>query len=65
MDPLQELLDWATSHGVKLNGILPERIPGRGIGVLATRDIQVKPSQSKPHAFCPFQTKLRRGRNLI
>ncbi|RYC64259.1 hypothetical protein CHU98_g1972 [Xylaria longipes] len=40
MDPLQELLDWATSHGVKLNGIAPERIPGRGIGVLATRDIQ-------------------------
>ncbi|KAI8627823.1 SET domain-containing protein [Xylariaceae sp. FL1651] len=40
MDPLQELLDWATSHGVNLNGIAPERIPGRGIGVLATRDIQ-------------------------
>ncbi|KAI0543747.1 SET domain-containing protein [Xylaria curta] len=40
MDPVQELLDWATSHGVKLNGIAPERIPGRGIGVLATRDIQ-------------------------
>ncbi|KAI0975827.1 SET domain-containing protein [Xylaria arbuscula] len=40
MDPLQDLLDWATSHGVKLNGIAPERIPGRGIGVLATRDIE-------------------------
>ncbi|KAI0437019.1 SET domain-containing protein [Xylaria telfairii] len=40
MDPLHELLDWATSRGVKLNGIAPERIPGRGIGVLATRDIQ-------------------------
>ncbi|KAI0913042.1 SET domain-containing protein [Ustulina deusta] len=40
MDPLQELLDWATSHGVRLNGIAPERIPGRGIGVIATRDIQ-------------------------
>ncbi|KAJ8118674.1 hypothetical protein ONZ43_g3943 [Nemania bipapillata] len=40
MDSLQELLDWATSQGVKLNGIGPERIPGRGIGVLATRDIQ-------------------------
>ncbi|KAI1748833.1 SET domain-containing protein [Xylaria castorea] len=40
MDPLQELLGWATSHGVKLDGIAPERIPGRGIGVLATRDIQ-------------------------
>ncbi|GAW21347.1 hypothetical protein ANO14919_108660 [Xylariales sp. No.14919] len=37
---LQELLEWAKSHGVKLNGITPERIPGCGIGVLATRDIQ-------------------------
>ncbi|TGJ79949.1 hypothetical protein E0Z10_g8816 [Xylaria hypoxylon] len=40
MDPLQELLEWATSHGVRLNGIAPERIPGCGIGVLATRNIQ-------------------------
>ncbi|GAP92947.2 putative set domain-containing protein [Rosellinia necatrix] len=40
MDPLQELVDWATSRGVRLNGIKPERIPGRGIGVVATRDIQ-------------------------
>ncbi|KAI0401553.1 SET domain-containing protein [Xylaria palmicola] len=40
MDPLRELLDWATGHGVRLNGITPARIPGRGIGVVATRDIQ-------------------------
>ncbi|KAI0162022.1 SET domain-containing protein [Xylariaceae sp. FL1272] len=39
MDPLEELLGWATSHGVKLNGITPERIPGRGTGIVATRDI--------------------------
>ncbi|KAI1819960.1 SET domain-containing protein [Xylaria intraflava] len=37
---LEELMDWATPQGVKLNGIIPSRIPGRGIGVLATRDIQ-------------------------
>lgn len=41
MDHLQELIDWATSHGVKMNGISPKRIPGRGIGVVATRAIQV------------------------
>ncbi|KAI2635377.1 SET domain-containing protein [Xylaria nigripes] len=40
MDPIQELLDWATTHSVKLNGIKPSHIPGRGIGVLATRDIK-------------------------
>ncbi|KAI0803545.1 SET domain-containing protein [Xylaria sp. FL0064] len=42
-DPLLELVDWATCHGtkrVKLNGIAPERIPGCGVGVVATRDIE-------------------------
>ncbi|KAI0432028.1 SET domain-containing protein [Xylaria sp. FL1042] len=39
-DPLQELLEWATSHGVRLNGIAPARIPGCGVGVVATRDIE-------------------------
>jgi hypothetical protein len=45
MDPVQELLDWAISHGVKLNGIAPTRVLGRGIGVIATRDIQVSQTQ--------------------
>ncbi|KAI1815420.1 SET domain-containing protein [Poronia punctata] len=40
MDPVHELLEWATSHGVKLNGITPQRIPGRGVGVVAARDIK-------------------------
>ncbi|KAI1116693.1 SET domain-containing protein [Nemania sp. NC0429] len=39
-DPLRELVAWATSRGVELNGIAPQRIPGRGVGVLATRDIK-------------------------
>ncbi|KAI1077505.1 SET domain-containing protein [Whalleya microplaca] len=40
MDAHQELLDWATDKGVKLNGIAPKRIPGRGIGLIATRAIK-------------------------
>ncbi|KAI0384344.1 SET domain-containing protein [Hypomontagnella monticulosa] len=40
MEPHEELLDWATSQGVKLNGIAPKRIPGRGIGLVATRKIK-------------------------
>ncbi|KAI0019061.1 SET domain-containing protein [Xylariomycetidae sp. FL0641] len=40
MDAHEELLRWATGRGVKLNGIAPKRIPGRGIGLVATRDIQ-------------------------
>ncbi|CAJ2504544.1 Uu.00g119380.m01.CDS01 [Anthostomella pinea] len=40
MEPHEQLLDWATQQGVQLNGIAPQRIPGRGIGLLATRAIK-------------------------
>ncbi|KAI1212553.1 SET domain-containing protein [Annulohypoxylon truncatum] len=40
MESHEELLDWATSQGVKMTGIAPKRIPGRGIGLLATRAIK-------------------------
>ncbi|KAI0883815.1 SET domain-containing protein [Annulohypoxylon maeteangense] len=40
MESHGELLDWAISHGVKLSGIEPKCIPGRGIGLLATRAIE-------------------------
>ncbi|KAI0838166.1 SET domain-containing protein, partial [Hypoxylon sp. FL0890] len=39
MEPHEKLLAWATSQGVKLTGIAPKRIPGRGIGLIATRAI--------------------------
>ncbi|KAI1334695.1 SET domain-containing protein [Xylariaceae sp. FL0016] len=39
-EPHDELLEWATGRGVKLNGITPKRIPGRGIGLVATRVIK-------------------------
>ncbi|KAK3363597.1 hypothetical protein B0T25DRAFT_587507 [Lasiosphaeria hispida] len=40
MDIYDELLRWAKGEGVELFGIEPRRIPGRGIGVVATKDIQ-------------------------
>ncbi|KAI1411375.1 SET domain-containing protein [Hypoxylon sp. FL1857] len=40
MEPHEELLAWATDQGVKLAGIAPKRIPGRGIGLIATRAIK-------------------------
>ncbi|KAI1766754.1 SET domain-containing protein [Hypoxylon sp. FL1150] len=40
MDPHEELLTWATGKGVKLHGIEPKRMPGRGIGLIATRAIK-------------------------
>ncbi|KAI1140650.1 SET domain-containing protein [Hypoxylon sp. FL0543] len=40
MEPHEELLAWATGQGVKLTGIAPKRIPGRGFGIIATRAIK-------------------------
>ncbi|KAI0398599.1 hypothetical protein F5Y17DRAFT_411241 [Xylariaceae sp. FL0594] len=36
----QDLPRWARSSGVELNGIEPCAIPGRGTGIVATRDIR-------------------------
>ncbi|KAI1398597.1 SET domain-containing protein [Hypoxylon fuscum] len=40
MEPHEELLAWAKEQGVRLDGIEPKRIPGRGIGVVAARTIK-------------------------
>lgn len=40
MDSVEELLEWAQAKGVRLYGIMPKRIPGRGVGVMATRTIK-------------------------
>lgn len=42
MEPHEELIRWATGSGVVLNGIKPKRIPGRGIGIVATRPLKVR-----------------------
>ncbi|KAH6648781.1 SET domain-containing protein [Truncatella angustata] len=40
MDAVEELLDWARSKGIEFNGLIPKRLPGRGVGVIATRPIK-------------------------
>ncbi|KAK6820692.1 hypothetical protein PG987_015092 [Apiospora arundinis] len=40
MEPHEQLLQWAEAKGVKLDGIAPQRLPGRGVGIVATRAIQ-------------------------
>ncbi|KAK8008733.1 set domain-containing protein [Apiospora marii] len=40
MEPHEQLLQWAEAKGVKLDGIAPQRLPGRGMGIVATRTIQ-------------------------
>ncbi|KAH3044542.1 hypothetical protein KXW83_005812 [Aspergillus fumigatus] len=34
-----DFMRWAKSHGVKINGVTPTHIPGRGSGMIATRNI--------------------------
>lgn len=38
-ETLQDLLRYATKQGVQLTGITPRRLPGRGYGMVATRDV--------------------------
>ncbi|MCJ1284855.1 hypothetical protein MMC26_004192 [Xylographa opegraphella] len=40
MDMAQNLVHWAEDKGVELDGIKPQRIPGRGLGVVATRPLK-------------------------
>lgn len=37
MEAHEDLLIWAEDHGVTLNGIRPQRLPGRGFGIVATK----------------------------
>ncbi|KAK0668130.1 hypothetical protein QBC41DRAFT_347443 [Cercophora samala] len=40
MEAYDELLRWASKQGVEVHGIEPKRIPGRGIGVVASKDLK-------------------------
>ncbi|KFH46998.1 Ribosomal N-lysine methyltransferase-like protein [Hapsidospora chrysogenum ATCC 11550] len=40
MDSIAQLLSWAESKGIILNGITPKVLPGRGIGIVSTRRIE-------------------------
>ena len=37
----EDFAAWAASKGVELSGIEPRQMPGRGIGLVTTRDIKV------------------------
>ena len=44
MDPGEEhtqFMDWAQSNGIDINGIAPARFKGRGMGIVASKDIKV------------------------
>lgn len=46
-EPHAAFTRWAEEQGVQINGIEPARIPGRGVGMVATRDIHVFNHHSK------------------
>lgn len=48
MDAHDELLKWASKRGVELHGVEPQRIPERGIGMIATERVEVR------DPFCMF-----------
>lgn len=49
MENTRRLLRWANdTQGVQLNGIEPRSIPGRGIGIVASRKIKVPPQLPSP-----------------
>lgn len=45
MESIYRLLEWASSKNIILNGIEPRVLPGRGIGIVSSRDIKVNPHQ--------------------
>lgn len=38
---INNLLQWADSKGIELNGITPKQLHGRGVGLVATEHIKV------------------------
>jgi len=52
--PHDTLITWATStQNVTINGIHPTTMPGKGLGMVATRDIKVC-FMSSPHLVSPY-----------
>lgn len=41
MKTFEGLVHWATAKGVQVAAVRPEMMPGRGSGMVATRDIEV------------------------
>lgn len=43
---IENLLVWAETQGIEINGCAPKQLHGRGIGIVATRALEVKISSS-------------------
>ena len=46
-----QFVDWAKFNGVEIDGIASARFSGRGMGIVAAKDIKVSPTHhSHPHS---------------
>ena len=41
VDDHDRFFKWAVANGIQVNGVTPRRFPGRGMGMIATRTIEV------------------------
>lgn len=64
-EAIEQLLNWTTTIGVTLNGIYPKALHGRGIGIVATRQLEVRkpvvvvfPKDGRPSAESDFGLRL-------
>jgi hypothetical protein len=44
METHEEFTKWAIERGVKINGIKPHKFEGRGLGIIAETDFEVRGS---------------------
>lgn len=47
-DKHEQFTAWAKSKGININGVAPFRFPGKGMGIMATRRIEVLPPRRLP-----------------
>ena len=45
----EHFITWAKNQGVKISGVGPAKIPGRGLGIIAQRRIEVSGPQAQLH----------------
>jgi hypothetical protein len=40
-DKLEVFTQWAIEQGIQINGIKPAKLPGKGVGIIATKALKV------------------------
>ena len=58
----EEFTAWVKQQGVKVNGVMPAKLPERGIGIVAQRHIEVSGTY-RQYMFAPAERTFRSVRN--